>query len=71
MVLHMTLPERVTLKANFSVFVDSFDWLAAFWSYPLLPAKAEDQRRWGGSAVKPFDYTGHDHEWWKGDSTKR
>jgi hypothetical protein len=53
------------------VFVDSFDWLAAFWSYPLLPAKAEDQRRWGGSAVKPFDYTGHDHEWWKGDSTKR
>jgi len=71
MVPHRTLPECVTLKANLSVFVDSSGWLAAFWSYPLLPAIAEEQRRLEGSAVKPFDYTGHDHDWWKGDSNNR
>jgi hypothetical protein len=39
------LPECVTLKANLSVFVNSSVRLAAFGSYPLLPAKAEEQRR--------------------------
>jgi hypothetical protein len=45
MVPHRMLPECVTLKANLSVFVDSSGWLAAFRSYPLLPAKAEEKRR--------------------------
>jgi len=45
MVPHRMLPECVTLKANLSEFVDSFGRLVAIWSYPLLPAKAEEQRR--------------------------
>jgi hypothetical protein len=32
MVPHATLAECVTLKANLSVFVDPFGWLAAFCS---------------------------------------